>query len=108
MTDAARAREASRDTSDPAALEAFVSRFKDSFKQLKDAKVVMATPPSPPAARCDGIETRVGSERRCLHIKDTFKDCANCPQMVVVPAGRFTMGSPSRRVELTTKVHSTR
>jgi formylglycine-generating enzyme required for sulfatase activity len=24
----------------------------------------------------------------------TFKDCANCPEMVVVPAGSFTMGSP--------------
>jgi formylglycine-generating enzyme required for sulfatase activity len=24
-----------------------------------------------------------------------FKDCTNCPQMVVIPAGEFTMGSPS-------------
>src|ERR1700730_1185876 len=23
-----------------------------------------------------------------------FKDCAGCPQMVVIPAGEFTMGSP--------------
>src|ERR1700730_2343939 len=23
-----------------------------------------------------------------------FKDCASCPQMVVIPAGEFTMGSP--------------
>src|SRR5262249_22196061 len=23
-----------------------------------------------------------------------FKDCADCPQMVVIPAGDFTMGSP--------------
>ena len=27
--------------------------------------------------------------------KDTFKECANCPQMIVVPAGSFTMGSPA-------------
>jgi formylglycine-generating enzyme required for sulfatase activity len=26
----------------------------------------------------------------------SFKDCADCPEMVVVPAGRFTMGSPSK------------
>jgi formylglycine-generating enzyme required for sulfatase activity len=24
----------------------------------------------------------------------TFRDCAGCPQMVVIPAGEFTMGSP--------------
>ena len=27
--------------------------------------------------------------------KDTFHECANCPQMIVVPAGSFTMGSPA-------------
>jgi formylglycine-generating enzyme required for sulfatase activity len=26
--------------------------------------------------------------------RDTFKDCDKCPEMVVVPAGSFTMGSP--------------
>ena len=25
---------------------------------------------------------------------EMFKDCADCPQMVVIPAGNFTMGSP--------------
>jgi formylglycine-generating enzyme required for sulfatase activity len=29
-----------------------------------------------------------------LKPKDTFKDCVNCPEMVVVPPGSFTMGSP--------------
>jgi formylglycine-generating enzyme required for sulfatase activity len=27
--------------------------------------------------------------------RDTFKECADCPEMVVVPAGSFTMGSPA-------------
>jgi formylglycine-generating enzyme required for sulfatase activity len=31
---------------------------------------------------------------RPLVAKDTFKDCDQCPEMVVVPAGKFTMGSP--------------
>ena len=26
---------------------------------------------------------------------DEFKDCADCPDMVVIPAGEFTMGSPA-------------
>ena len=27
--------------------------------------------------------------------KDALRDCANCPEMVVIPAGEFMMGSPS-------------
>jgi formylglycine-generating enzyme required for sulfatase activity len=33
-------------------------------------------------------------EERGLKPKDTFRECENCPEMVVVPAGSFTMGSP--------------
>jgi formylglycine-generating enzyme required for sulfatase activity len=29
---------------------------------------------------------------------DTFKECASCPEMVVVPAGSFVMGSPANEV----------
>ena len=29
---------------------------------------------------------------------EVFKDCAECPEMVVVPAGRFLMGSPANEV----------
>ena len=25
---------------------------------------------------------------------DTFKECRNCPEMTVLPAGKFTVGSP--------------
>jgi formylglycine-generating enzyme required for sulfatase activity len=28
-------------------------------------------------------------------VGEVFRDCADCPEMVVIPAGRFTMGSPS-------------
>jgi formylglycine-generating enzyme required for sulfatase activity len=30
---------------------------------------------------------------------DTFKDCTECPEMVVIPAGSFTMGSPANANE---------
>src|SRR6516225_10591159 len=30
--------------------------------------------------------------------KDTFKECDKCPEMVVVPAGMFTMGSPLNEI----------
>jgi formylglycine-generating enzyme required for sulfatase activity len=48
---------------------------------------------APPPNHCDGIETLVGSEKRCLKPKDTFKDCEICPEMIVVPAGAFMMGA---------------
>jgi formylglycine-generating enzyme required for sulfatase activity len=36
-----------------------------------------------------------GSQAALRQPKDTFKDCPDCPDMVVVPAGRFMMGSPT-------------
>lgn len=32
-------------------------------------------------------------QERALRPKDAFRECENCPEMVVVPAGTFTMGS---------------
>jgi formylglycine-generating enzyme required for sulfatase activity len=34
-------------------------------------------------------------EERALKPKDTFKECVDCAEMVVVPAGKFAMGGPS-------------
>jgi formylglycine-generating enzyme required for sulfatase activity len=33
-------------------------------------------------------------EERALKVRDHFKECGTCPEMVVVPAGSFMMGSP--------------
>jgi formylglycine-generating enzyme required for sulfatase activity len=33
-------------------------------------------------------------EERSLKPKDVFNECDRCPEMVVVPAGEFIMGSP--------------
>jgi formylglycine-generating enzyme required for sulfatase activity len=55
-------------------------------------KPTVAVRPMP--TRCDGAEALVGNEKRCLKPKDSFKDCDTCPEMVVVPAGEFMMGSP--------------
>ena len=32
---------------------------------------------------------------RTLKSKDSFKECDKCPEMIVVPAGKFMMGSPA-------------
>jgi formylglycine-generating enzyme required for sulfatase activity len=48
------------------------------------------------AQRCDGVDVNVGAhQQRCMRAGygDPFKDCPNCPEMVVVPSGSFMMGA---------------
>jgi formylglycine-generating enzyme required for sulfatase activity len=35
-----------------------------------------------------------GDDRKSAQAGATFRDCDDCPEMVVIPAGQFTMGSP--------------
>jgi formylglycine-generating enzyme required for sulfatase activity len=54
------------------------------------------------AQTCDGVLIAVGAdERRCVRpgAGERFKDCEDCPEMVVAPAGTFTMGSPPNEPE---------
>ena len=96
----------------------FGDEAKARLAELKKQQVAIAAPPKAPApappkpvqpaeivppvsnlGRCDdGVaEWFAGSPpvRRCLKPKDIFKDCETCPEMVVIPAGAFTMGSPA-------------
>src|SRR5437762_879850 len=59
--------------------------------QLPPAQV---TPTPAPAASTQAAPLSPMQEK-ALKPKDTFKECANCPEMMVVPAGSFTMGSPT-------------
>jgi formylglycine-generating enzyme required for sulfatase activity len=54
------------------------------------------------ASGCDGVIVGAGPVR-CVKPGDTFKDCPVCPEMVVVPAGKFSMGSEASSDE--TPVH---
>jgi formylglycine-generating enzyme required for sulfatase activity len=55
----------------------------------------------PPVALCNGVEVYIGrhKQKRCLPVLpspvQSFRDCPACPEMVVVPAGSFVMGSPA-------------
>jgi uncharacterized caspase-like protein len=112
VSEAAEAWDRTKDTTSIALLETFIARYKDTYyadlarariEDLKKRQVAIATPPPPPPARpvtrCDGIEAQVDDEKRCLKPKDAFRDCPDCPEMVVVPSGRFTMGSPESEPE---------
>jgi formylglycine-generating enzyme required for sulfatase activity len=100
------------------AANAFFDRLaEDRIEDLKKQQVAIAAPPQQEApatltkpaaaitpARCDGVEITVGEgERRCFKPgagrTGQFKDCPTCPEMVVAPAGTFTMGSPTNEPE---------
>jgi len=85
------------------------SKFYDSMAASRIAKlkapvqtaVVVAPPPAPPPIP-KPAEPTVGVYPPALKPGQTFRDCYSddpvqnriCPEMVVVPAGEFTMGSP--------------
>jgi formylglycine-generating enzyme required for sulfatase activity len=61
--------------------------------------------PPAPAVACEDEGAMAALSAQCaspshvvvdssLKPQDTFKECDKCPEMVVVPAGSFTMGSP--------------
>jgi formylglycine-generating enzyme required for sulfatase activity len=101
-----------------------VCAYRDIAKRyLADAAPGAPTPPSaaaapvaPPVAMsgsggpCGTKPTAVSLSSRpgrplsageeCgLKPRDVFKECDNCPEMVVVPSGSFTMGSPADEKE---------
>ena len=48
------------------------------------------------AQRCDGVEVEIGAnEQRCLKpgAGQSFRDCPDCPEMVVIPSGSSAMGA---------------
>lgn len=81
------------------------------------APVAVQVPAAPqtPAA-CDGIKTKIaGSSARCLKSKDTFQECFTSagkrvcgPIMVVIPPGRFLMGSTDAEIAALTKEYPSR
>ncbi len=46
-------------------------------------------------ARAEPQGPLTAAQGQALKAKDAFRECEQCPEMVVAPAGRFTMGSPA-------------
>ena len=51
------------------------------------------------ASPCAGSGVGAAATAPCLDAGAKFADCSGCPDMVVVPAGSFMMGSPEDEVE---------
>jgi len=58
-------------------------------------------PASPPRQffAAKGVQPLTPEIEQALQPKDSFKECDNCPEMVVVPKGSFVMGTPATEVD---------
>ena len=89
-----------RETTDAGLLESFLATFPNGrysgaararLDALRQAPfTVVAASPQPPT-----VPSESGSQRPQPPVGKPFRDCAECPEMVVVPAGSYRMGSPS-------------
>ena len=52
-----------------------------------------------PAAEKEAVTPLMAAQERALKAGDSFKECSDCPEMIVVPAGNFMMGSPAGQGE---------
>ena len=97
-----------KDTTNQTVLETFIKQFggtpagalaRARIEELKAKQLAMGLQP----VRCDGIETMVGNEKRCMKWLSVFKDCPECPEMAVIPPGDFIMGSNNFDAEKPTR-----
>jgi formylglycine-generating enzyme required for sulfatase activity/uncharacterized caspase-like protein len=114
---AERAWAVTKDTTSVAVLEEFIRQFgttvyggmaRARLDELKKSQIALVTPPALPipnepcgsAASAVSLSARSAAalstaEECALKPKDVFRECDKCPEMVVVPAGSFIMGSPA-------------
>jgi formylglycine-generating enzyme required for sulfatase activity len=98
------------------AWDAFLARHPSGYyadlARSARGKLAVVMPPVPPVTppaptqpavgvfpTAPGVHPLSAERERVLKPKDTFKECDACPEMVVVPAGSFTMGSPASEKE---------
>jgi formylglycine-generating enzyme required for sulfatase activity len=93
-----------QNTTSLAVLDDFIRQFGNApiygsmarARREELAKVaVVVTPPTGAPTVPTVPKPLTAVQERALKPKDTFRECENCPEMVVVPAGSFTMGSPA-------------
>jgi formylglycine-generating enzyme required for sulfatase activity len=82
-------------------LDDFIQRFGNVpiyGPQARERREQLAANPcigAAPAFTTAGCAPLTAQQERGLKRRDTFRECADCPEMVAVPAGSFTMGSPA-------------
>jgi formylglycine-generating enzyme required for sulfatase activity len=81
--------------------QAFLSSETCNPRPIPPAPVRVSPPPPPPIASLDARTTPAGTRAPVLASGQApgafqaFRDCADCVEMVALPGGTFTMGSPA-------------
>ena len=91
------------------ALADYARGQREKLKPPVPQVAIMVTPPPVVAGPCGGVvlaglSSRAAgvlsrNEECALKRGDEFRECKDCPPMVVVPPGAFTMGSPKSEAE---------
>ena len=69
------------------------AQIAEGDKKVAAWKPADAAPAAGPTAT--GPQTSTADVSPAPRAGETFRDCADCPQMVAIPAGQFMMGSPA-------------
>ena len=73
----------------------FARKLEHRSEAKKEKPTVATIRPAPVPHISSPVKPAVGIFPKTYKPGDTFKDCPDCPQMVVVPAGSFDMGDLS-------------
>ncbi len=81
-----------------ALLACLILGFPAPLALAQTMQQVAPTNPARPDGRASALDLRLAEplsrgEQAALRPKDIFRECANCPEMVVVPEGTFMMGA---------------
>jgi formylglycine-generating enzyme required for sulfatase activity len=85
-----------KDTASLAVVDEFIQRYGNVpiygslARARREELAKLAAPPLPA-----GAAPLTAAQERGLRPKDAFRECKECPEMEVLPAGAFTMGSPA-------------
>jgi formylglycine-generating enzyme required for sulfatase activity len=64
------------------------------LKPAPEERTAVQSTPAPSRPSSSGLTPLSLEREQALKPGDSFNECVTCPEMIVVPAGSFTMGSP--------------
>ncbi len=71
----------------------------DPFLSAPPPRYVPPRPANPPPRAAPRPASAAPASGYPAAVGQAFRDCADCPEMMVIPAGRFTMGSPTSEAD---------